>query len=187
MRAIELWRIGPRPQTRNGHEPDAAPVPRRRDDGIRAAFKRARDERTRADLRQPRSRDEGDPSRANRTAFLGLESEREAVAARLGHRQWRPSARYRDLVLITRLVRLEYDHLVGNATPASTPPLRPAAPPGPDADTLADWAKSWGVGPMLGLRDALDYYQHRRDRLARWLSSPIRASAADDAERQWAA
>jgi hypothetical protein len=121
---------------------------------------------------------------ANRAAFLDLERERRVFAARLRRTRRRRSAHYRDLVLITKLIRLEYEHLVGRIGRRTELQSLPDGPPTLGEDTPAVWAKPWGVGPMFELRAHFIHYEHKRDRLAKRLSPATRASAEADAERR---
>jgi hypothetical protein len=123
--------------------------------------------------------------RANRAAFLILEDERRAVAARL-QRSDRRSERYRDLILITKLSRLEHAHLVGRIgrrVEFSSVPDEPLALGG---NAPADWAEPWARGPLLELRATYVHYRQLRDRLRRRLLATTRESAAADAERRLA-
>ena len=141
------------------------------------AFERARAERLAAQIPSAGAQHGGDPwIRANTAAFLVLEGERRAIATRLSRRYRRPGDRYRDLVLVTKLLRLEYEHLagrVGGRDGAAAPPN--GLPVG--GDMPADWARPWGSGPMVEIGTAFVFYRDQRDRLARQLTSSNRGSA----------
>ncbi|HEY8638954.1 MAG TPA: hypothetical protein VIL53_00440, partial [Solirubrobacterales bacterium] len=110
-------------------------------------------------------------TRANRDAFLVIEHQRRALAARLHGADRHRGDRYRDLNLITMLVRLEYGLLTGRVGRGDRLPPLPKGPPALGKDIPADWAQRWGVGAMFELRAAFADYSRRRDRLARRLSA----------------
>jgi hypothetical protein len=140
---------------------------------MHAAFERARAERLDMELAQAAPHEESDPrTRANTGAFLILESERRAIAARLRRHYWRLRDRYRDLDAITKLTQLEYEHLAGRLGHPNGPPL--------GGDSPADWAESWGSGPMLEMGTAFIFYRGQRDRLGRRL--PVRTRTRVDAD-----
>ena len=147
-----------------------------------AAFERARAEQLAAQI-PDEGRQAGDPlTRANTAAFLILERERRAVAARLCRPYRYHGDRYRDLILVTKLIRLEYEHLAGRVGPKAGPPSPPHGPAG--GEMPADWARPWGSGPMVEIGTALTFYADQRDRLATRLPARTLASAAADAARQ---
>jgi hypothetical protein len=123
-------------------------------------------------------------ARANRAAFLSLEDERRAVAVRLEGSDRRRGERYRDLVLITALSRLEHDHLVGGIgeelgvlSPADEPAALASGPP-------SEWAQPWATGPLLELRATYAGYRQARDRLGKRLLATTRKSAESEAEQR---
>ena len=67
--------------------------------------------------RRFRSEGAGQPghpwTRANTAAFLHLERERRAIAERLSLPYRCRGDRYRDPLLVTKLIRFEYEHLAG--------------------------------------------------------------------------
>ena len=158
MRAKELWRFAPRFQMRT--EPERAMavppelVPPELQKKMVAAFERARAERLAAQIPQEGASQAGDPwTRANTAAFLILERERRAIAARLSRPYRRPGDRYRDLVLVTKLIRLEYEHLAGRVGERAGAPSPPNGLPA-GGDMPADWARPWGSGPMVEIGTA---------------------------------
>jgi hypothetical protein len=123
--------------------------------------------------------------RSNRAAFLALEDERRAIAARLQRGERHRGERYRDLVLITKLSRLEHEHLVGqidDGPPASSPG---EDPPALGRDAPADWGHPWALGPLVELRATYADYRRQRDRVGRQLLPGTRASLADEAQRSF--
>jgi hypothetical protein len=148
-----------------------------------AAFERARAERLAALIpNAPRRRVRDPYIRDNTAAFLVLERERRTIAARLSRRFRRRGDRYRDLILVTKLIHVEYEHLAGRAggrarVPAPTNGLRV------NGDRPADWARAWGSGPMVEMGTTLSFYEDQRDRLARRLSTPRLGLAAASAAR----
>lgn len=121
-------------------------------------------------------------SPAKRT-FLTLEGHRRELEAHLHRDHRRRRVRYRDLVLVTTLIGLEYEHLVGRANRSRPRPLAD----GPTAigrDRPAGWARPWGMGTMFELRSAFLHYADRRDRLARRLSVAARIRAEAEAKRR---
>jgi hypothetical protein len=187
MRAKELWRIAPRLQMRI--EPERVMAARRElmppelQKKMVAAFERARTERLAAQIPQQGAGQASDPwTRANTTAFLILERERRAIAARLCSSYRHSGDRYRDLILVTKLLRLEYEHLAGRVGGRSGPTAPPNGLP-VGGDMPADWARPWGSGPMVEIGTAFVFYRDQRDRLARQLSTPTVGSAA--AEAAW--
>ncbi|MEK6327125.1 MAG: hypothetical protein AABM66_06330 [Actinomycetota bacterium] len=149
-----------------------------------AAFERARAERLATQIPVEGTHSDSDPRvRANTAAFLVLEDERRAVATRLSRPYRRRRDRYRDLILVTRLIRLEYEHLAGRPN-AGGGSLSPSNGLPVSDDRPADWARPWGSGPMVEMGTALAFYQDQRDRLAKRLSTPSRGSAAAAAAGQ---
>ena len=189
MRATGLWRFAPRSQTKTDVEPPMAVRPELVPPELRkkmvVAFERARAERLAEQIPHHGPSHAADPwIRANTSAFLVLERERRAIATRLSRRYRRPADRYRDLVLVTKLLRLEYEHLagrVGGRNGAAAPPNGLPV----DGDMPADWARPWGSGPMVEIGTAFVFYRDQRDRLARQLRAPtLRRAAAAAAQRR---
>jgi hypothetical protein len=186
MRAKGLWRIAPRPMKTEPERamavrPELIPPDLQRK--MVVAFERARAERLAAQVPEEAASQVGDPwTRANTAAFLLLESERRAIASRLTRSYRRPRHRYRDLVLVTKLIRLEYEHLAGRVSERAG---HPAAPNGLPArgDMPADWARPWGSGPMVEIGTAFTFYRNQRDRLARQLPTRTLKLAAAAAEQ----
>src|SRR5436190_4337487 len=171
LRAIGLRRSAPGLHRGGGPESAmAAPpewMPPELYEKMHAAFERARAERLDMELAQAVPHEASDPrTRAYTGAFLILESERRAIAARLRRHYWRHRDRYRDLDAITKLTQLEYEHLAGRLGQPTGPPL--------GGDSPADWAESWGSGPMLEMGTAFIFYRGQRDRLGRRLPSRTR-------------
>ena len=149
-----------------------------------AAFESARAERLAAQIPREGAGQAVDPwTRANMAAFLMLEREHRAVAVRLSRPYWRRGDRYRDLILVTELIRLEYEHLAGRVGRRAGGPAPHNGSPAGD-DMPADWARPWGSGPMVEIGTALIFYLDQRDRLARRLSARTLANAADDAAKR---
>jgi hypothetical protein len=122
---------------------------------------------------------------SNRAAFLALEDERRAIATRLQRSDRHRGERYRDLVLITKLSRLEHEHLVGgieNGAGASAPA---EDPPALGREAPADWGRPWAVGPLVELRATYADNRSQRDRVARQLLPWTRASIAAESERSF--
>jgi hypothetical protein len=148
-----------------------------------AAFERARAERLAAQVPGEAASHAGDPwTRANTAAFLLLESERRAIASRLTRSYRRSRHRYRDLVLLTKLIRLEYEHLAGRVSERAGHPAPPNGLPA-GGDMPADWARPWGSGPMVEIGTAFTFYRNQRDRLARQLPTRTLRDAAAAAEQ----
>jgi hypothetical protein len=187
MRAIGLRRFAP--GLHRWAAQDAAvprePMSRELQTKMRAEFERARVERIEAQISEEVTHGARDPrTRANSAAFLILDAERRALGARLCRPYWRRHDRYRDLILITRLIRLESEHLAGRVGLEDSPPsLRDAAPL--NGDTPAAWTQPWGSAPMVEMATAFSFYRDHRDRLARRLSARTRARAAGEGARQW--
>jgi hypothetical protein len=186
MRAIELRRRFAS-RSRRGTPTGTArvgTVSREPLEKVGEVFDRVRAEQIEAQASEEGALGAGDPwTRANRAAFLILEGERRALAPRLHRAERHRRDRYRDLILMTKLARLEYEHLVGRLGRDVSPSSLPDGPPAPGGDTPADWARPWGLAPMVELRSTFLHYQRRRDRLAKWLSAPTGASAAANAAR----
>jgi hypothetical protein len=187
MRAQELWRFAPRLHIRT--EPERAMavpgelMPSELQEKMVAAFERARAERLSAQIPREGAGQAVDPwTRANTAAFLILEREHRAIAVRLSRPYWRRGDRYRDLILVTELIRLEYEHLAGRVGRRAGPPAPHNGSPAGD-DMPADWARPWGSGPMVEIGTALIFYLDQRDRLASRLPARTLASTAADAAR----
>jgi hypothetical protein len=143
-----------------------------------AAFERARAERLAVQLPEDGADSASDPrTRSNTAAFLVLERERRVVAARLSGHYWRRRDRYRDLILATKLIHVEYEHLAGRAI-ESADSRSPSNGGADDGERPADWARPWGSGPLIEMDTALSFYQGQRDQLGRRLSILSRGSAA---------
>lgn len=186
MRAKQLWRVAPRfqkktePKRAMAVPPESMPPELHRK--MVAAFERARAEQFAAKV-PAEGRRAGDPlTRANTAAFLILERERRAMASRLCRPYRYHGDRYRDLILVTKLIRLEYEHLAGRVGPKAGPQSPPHGPA--DGETPADWARPWGSGPMVEIGTALTFYADQRDRLATRLPAHTVANAAADAARE---
>ena len=186
MRAKGLWRIAPRMHTRTGPEraPATAPelIPPELQAKMVAAFERARAERLASQIQGNGARWASDPvTRSNTAAFLVLERERRVVAERLSRRYRRRRNRYRDLVLVTKLIQVEYEHLAGRAIESADPPPSNGDRSNGDpsgGDMAAAWARPWGSGPLIEMGAALAFYQGQRDQLGRRLPAPRRGGAA---------
>jgi hypothetical protein len=187
MRAKELWRLTPRLHTTAEPKRAAAVPPESTQAELQAkmlaAFERTRTERPAAHpddgVCSP-----GDPRiSANAAAFLVLERERLAVAARLSHPYRRRGDRYRDLISVTELIRVEYEHLARRGGEAAGT-QSPTNGLGGVGDLPADWARPWGAGPMVEMGTAFAIYRSQCDRLARWLPTASRDSAAAAADVQ---
>jgi hypothetical protein len=182
MRAKELWRFAPQMHMRT--ERKSAPalptelIPPELQAKMVAAFEGARAERLAEQIPEDGARWASDPStRWNTAAFLVLERQRRVVAERLSQRYRRRGDRYRDLILVTRLIHLEYEHLAGRVNGGADLPSPSNGLP-VNGDTPADWARPWGSGPMVEMGAALSFYQNQRDQLASRLSIPRRGIAA---------
>jgi hypothetical protein len=118
---------------------------------------------------------------ASKGAFLQLGEERKKLVARLHHADRRRRDRYRDLVLVTQIICLEYEQLVGRGGRRA-----PASPTGEltalEGDAPMAWSQPWGSGAMFDLRTSFANFRDRRDRLGRWMPAPTRARAAADAK-----
>jgi hypothetical protein len=118
---------------------------------------------------------------ASKGAFLQLGEERKKLVARLHHADRRRRDRYRDLVLVSQIICLEYEHLVGRGDRRA-----PASPTGEltalEGDTPMAWSQPWGSGAMFDLRTSFAHFRERRDRLGKWMPAPTRARAAADAQ-----
>ena len=112
---------------------------------MHSVFQRVRAGRIEVQIPGERVAEEADPwIRANSAAFLILERERRAAAARLGRHYWRRGDRYRDLALVTRLTHLEYEHLAGRVS-------RKAGGPSPAAGRPAlERRHARRLGPAMG-------------------------------------
>jgi hypothetical protein len=108
--------------------------------------------------------------------------ERREISDRL-HGERQRKARYGDLLLITNLIAVEYEHLSGRAgSGKSVPPLLEGHLP--ERDTPAGWAQPWGTGPLFELRSSLKTYLRRRDRVAGRISAQAREQVAGEAEKE---
>jgi hypothetical protein len=129
--------------------------------------------------------------RSRLAAFHLLEVAEADLKARLRRRPVRPSRRYRDLVLVTQLIRLELQHLDGQTTCSSDGGEGAAntdSPGGPgDEGELYAWSYPWGLTARVRLRADLHRYSARRERLGRWLTPRGRARATLAAERRYRA
>ena len=143
-----------------------------------AAFERARAERLAVQLPEDGADSASDPrTRSNTAAFLVLERERRVVAARLSRHYRRRRDRYRDLILVTKLIHVEYEHLAGRAV-ESADSRSPSNGGAVGGDRPADWARPWGSGPLIEMGTALSFYQDQRDQLGKRLPTRSRGSAA---------
>ena len=126
-------------------------------------------------------------TRTERDAFLIVENQRRSLAARLqGSDRPRPD-RYRDLLLVTYLIQLEYGYVAARVNRSQKLPSLTASPTTLGKDTPAKWAQPWGVGAMFELRAAFVEFSKRRDRVARRLSPEARIEATAEAKERMAA
>src|SRR5688500_11276816 len=126
-----------------------------------AAFERARAERLAEQFPEGEDRWAGDPkTRWNTAAFLVLDRKRRVGAERLSRRYRRRGDRFRDLILVTRLIHEEHDHLAGRVggTPDSPSPSNGFPI---DGETPTDWARPWGSGPLVEMDTTLRFYEHQ--------------------------
>ena len=181
MWANGLRRFAPRMDTKT--EPKRASgaaelIPPELEAKMVAAFERARAERLAVQLPVDGADSAGDPwTRSNTAAFLVLERERRVVAARLSRHYRRRRDRYRDLILVTKLIHVEYEHLAGRAVEGADSPSPSNGDTG-GGDRPADWARPWGSGPLIEMGTALSFYQDQRDQLGKRLPTLSRGSAA---------
>jgi hypothetical protein len=187
MRATRLRRFAPGWHRETAIESAAVPpelMPPELQKRMRTVFDQVRAEHIAVRIPGERLAEADDPwIRANSAAFLIVEAERRAVAARLCGTYRRRRDRYRDLALVTRLIHLEYEHLAGRVSRRGGPPSPPDGTPALNGDVPADWARPWGSGPMLEMRTTLIRYGGQGDRLARRLPARTLARATADAER----
>ena len=187
MRATRLRRFASGWHRETATEPAAVPpelMPPELQRRMLTVFERVRAEHIEVRIPGERVSEADDPwIRANSAAFLVVEAERRAVAARLGGTYWRRRDRYRDLALVTRLIHLEYEHLAGRVSRRAGAPSPPDGSSALNGDVPADWARPWGSGPMLEMRTTLIRYSGQGNRLARRLPARILARATADAER----
>jgi hypothetical protein len=185
MWANGLRRFAPRMDTRT--EPKRASaaavapelIPPELEAKMVAAFERARAEGFAVQLREDGADSASDPwTRSNTAAFLVLERERRVVAARLSRHYRRRRDRYRDLILVTKLIHVEYEHLAGRAVESADSPSPSNGDTPGGGDRPADWARPWGSGPLIEMGTALSFYQDQRDQLGKRLPTLSRGSAA---------
>ena len=183
MWANGLRRFAPQIDTRTEPKRASAPpppelIPPELEAKMVAAFERARAERFAFQLPEGGADSAGDPwTRSNTAAFLVLERERRVVAARLSRHYRRRRDRYRDLILVTKLIHVEYEHLAGRAVESADSPSPSNGDTG-GGDRPADWARPWGSGPLIEMGTALSFYQDQRDQLGKRLPTLSRGSAA---------
>jgi hypothetical protein len=118
----------------------------------------------------------------NVAAFLRVASARQALEGRPAAAGRSRQDRYRDLLVIMAVIRVQYAQLAGRPTiddGQSPLPDRPHAVDG--AYRVAEWAQPWGFHAMCVFRNSLNAYGQRCDRLGRWLSARARAGAAAEA------
>jgi hypothetical protein len=150
---------------------------------MHTVFQRVRAGQIEVQIPGERVAEEADPwIRANSAAFLILERERRAAAARLGRHYWRRGDRYRDLALVTRLTHLEYEHLAGRVSRKAGGPSPAAGRPALNGDMPADWARPWAQADARDARH-VDPLRGQGNRLARRLPARTVARATADAER----
>jgi hypothetical protein len=134
------------------------------------------------DEESPQGRDRR--RRADRDAFLVIEDRRRSLMEKLRGPDWMRPSRFRDLVLIMELIRLEYDHLAGRGGR----PVRAIASRGQPAalgnESPAPWAQPWGAGVMYELDTAFGRYAPRRKRLARRIPAEAQEIAVAEAEAE---
>jgi hypothetical protein len=114
-------------------------------------------------------------------AFLRFAREREEPEERLAEGGRSRPDRYRDLLVIVAVIRLQYAQLAGRLTIDDGQSPLPDLPSVDGADTVPEWARPWGFHAMHVLRASHNVYGQRRDRLGRWLSANARAGAAAEA------
>ena len=121
-------------------------------------------------------------------AFHSLRAAHADLNARLRRPTLRPGSRYRDLVVFTRLLELEREHLAGRTAYSST-----GTAAMPDASGAAertgqsdpDWSQSWGTAASVELHTVLRRHSVRRERLGRLLTSAARARATAAADQRY--
>lgn len=148
---------------------------------VHAAFEavRARHHDARAAAAGAEEIDWADRQRS-RDAFLVIENQRRKLAERVHRGEGHRADRYRDLVLVTKLVALEYEHLSGRReAPDQVPPEASSQP-----DAPAEWAQPWGDKAMFELRASFANYARRRDQIGRRLSEDARERAGMEAEAE---
>jgi hypothetical protein len=120
-----------------------------------------------------------------RSTFRVLEGHRLALAERLQDGEHRRE-RYRDLVLMRKVIRLERDHIA--ARTSESPDGRDDDALGaPESETLAAWARPWGHTRLVELHADYNRYTEREYRLRRWLSRRARERAEVEAGRRFQA
>jgi hypothetical protein len=100
----------------------------------------------------------------------------------------RPGGRYRDLVVSTRLLELEREHLAGRTAYSSTGTEAVAGASGGAehrGESDPDWSLSWGTAASLELHRVLRRHSARRERLGRLLTHAARARATAAADQRY--
>jgi hypothetical protein len=115
-------------------------------------------------------------------AFMLVARDRQALARRLAQGGRSHPDRYRDLLSIMGMIRLQYAQLAGRLGWDDTRLDLHDLPSAVDGEEpVADWARPWGISTMAELRASHELYARQRDRLGRQLSAWARASAAAEA------
>lgn len=122
-------------------------------------------------------------------ALRVLRAAHAEVRRRLRRPALHPGHRYRDLVLITRLIELELAHLSGRTIGRSDDRDEAAGSNGAAGHGGPDstWSDPWGRASRLHLRDELKRYSAKRERLGRWLKAHERVAATTAARARYEA
>jgi hypothetical protein len=121
-------------------------------------------------------------------AFHSLRAAHADLQARLRRPTLRPGGRYRDLVVSTRLLELEREHLAGRTAYSSTGTEAVAGASGGAehmGESDPDWSLSWGTAASLELHRVLRRHSARRERLGRLLTPAARARATKAADQRY--
>jgi len=123
-------------------------------------------------------------------ALLHLRAAHGDLKARLRRPPLRLTHRYRDLILFTRLIQLELDHVAGRTTwsrnSAAGAAQHDEVSAGEGAPDPA-WSDPWGLTCRQDLETVLLRYSAKRERVGRLLALDTRARAAAAAERRYEA
>lgn len=131
------------------------------------------------------TRDPGAETEIARSAFRVLEGHRLALAGTLQNGEHRRE-RYRDLVLMRKVIRLERDHLA-TRTAKPTEDQKGDGLGIVEGETLAVWARPWGHTRLVELHADFNRYTESENRLRRWLSRRARERAEAEAGRRFQA